>query len=808
MKRPVVAIVAVLLSVIPIPSQATVPAGFSDVLVTPLGGPTAIAFTPDGRRLVTTQGGTLRVYASGALVATPVISFDSTVLCSNSERGLLGVAVDPAFATNGFIYLFRTFKTSGGTCVNRVSRFTMSGNTASPATELVLVDNMPSTAGNHNAGDLLFGHDGYLYITIGDGGCDYLADSGCGGSNDASRDQNTLTGKLLRITSTGGIPPTNPFQGAGTARCNTTGTTTPGNKCQETFAWGLRNPFRFAVDPNAASTRIFINDVGQNAYEEIDDAQSGVDYGWNCREGRHSNNTSGPCSPTPPNMIDPIFEYTHGSNVPGTSVAGCGSITGGAFVPNGIWPSYDNAYLFSDYNCGAIFKMTFSGSAWNAAAFATALGSSSAVHMIFGPFGTGQALYYTTYANGGEVRRIQLNSTAGNNAPIAMAGASPTTGAAPLTTTLSAAGSSDPDAGDTLTYFWNFGDGGPEVSTTGLTIAHTYAQGNYTASLRARDNHFAFSSPATVNISAGNTPPVPTISVPANGTLFAVGQNFTLTGSATDAEDGALPASSLSWTVLLHHSAHTHPFLGPTTGNNIPLTAPAPEDLLAATNSYLEIRLTATDSGGVSSMVTRDLNPRKVTLTFDTVPSGMTVRVQGNDLITPAPTVSWDNWHLTTSAFDQELYGASYDFTSWSDGGAQTHDITTPATNASYTATFTPLSGNDYFTVTPCRLVDTRGGMPLTNGSRTFTLTGACGIPITASAVAVNVTAINPPSNGFLALHAAGVPSAGTSTLNFRTGRTRCNNAIVPLGANGDITIDTSVVGSVHFILDVVGYFE
>lgn len=789
-------------------AYATVPAGFSDVQVTPILGPTALAFTPDGRMLITQQSGSLRVYQNGALLATPAITFPSTAICTNSERGLLGVAVDPSFATNGFLYLFRTFKRADSTCVNRAARFTMSGNTVDPATELVLIDNMPSTAGNHNAGDVEFGKDGLLYVTIGDGGCDYAAGGGCGGSNDASRDQNILLGKLLRITSTGGIPASNPFQGAGTARCNTTGSTTTGNKCQETFAWGLRNPFRFAVDPNSATTRIFINDVGQNAYEEIDQAQSGVDYGWNCREAAHTNNTSGPCNPTPPSMIDPIFEYSHSANVPGTSVGGCGSITGGAFVPNGLWPNYDNAYLFSDYNCGAIFKMTFSGSAWNATSFATALGGSSAVHLEFGPFGSGEALYYTSYANGGEVRRISLNNTAGNNAPNAVAGGSPTSGAAPLTVTLSASGSSDPDAGDTLTYFWDFGDGTPETSTTSLTINHTYATGSYTASLRARDNHFAFSTPATVHITAGNTPPVPTITVPAAGTLFAVGQNFTLTGSATDAEDGPLPASSLSWTVLLHHASHTHPFLGPAAGNNIPLTAPQPEDLLAATNSYLEIQLTATDSASLSSTVTRNLDPRKVTLNFDTVPGTMSVRVQGTDFTTPAPVVSWDNWQLSISAFDQDLYGASYDFASWSDGGAQTHTITTPSSPMTYVASFTPLTGTDYFTVAPCRLVDTRGGAALTNGSRTFVLSGRCNIPITASALAVNATAVNPSANGFLTFHPAGTSIPNASTINLRAGRTRANNAVIALGAEGNITVDASISGSVHLLLDVLGYFE
>lgn len=788
--------------------RAAVPSGFSDVAVTSVSAPTALAFTPDGRLLITQQSGSLRVYSGGALLATPAITFPSAAICTSSERGLLGIAVDPAFASNGFVYLFRTFKKPSGACVNRVSRFTMTGNTIDGATELVLLDNMPSTAGNHNAGDVQFGKDGYLYVTIGDGGCDYASGGGCGGSNDASRDQNILLGKLLRITSTGGIPPSNPFQGADSGRCNGNGSTTAA-KCQETFAWGFRNPFRFAVDPNSASTRIFVNDVGQGEWEEIDAAQSGGDFGWNCREGAHVNNTSGPCSPTPPAMIDPIFEYSHSTNVPGTSVGGCGSITGGAFVPNGVWPGYDGAYLFSDYNCGAIFTLRESGGTYNTSTFATALGSSSAVHLQFGPAGSSQALYYTTYAGGGEVRRVQYNNPAGNNAPNAVAGASPTAGAAPLLVTLSGAGSSDPDAGDTLTYFWTFGDGSPETSTASATIQHTYAAGIYTASLRVRDSRFAFSPPATVRITSGNTAPAPTITAPAAGTLFSVGQNFTLTGSATDAEDGTLPASSLSWSVLLHHDAHTHPFLGPAAGNNVALTAPAPEDLAAAMTSYLEIRLTATDSAGVSSTVARQLDPRKVTLTFDTVPTNMTVRVNNVDFRTPAAIESWAQWQIPIAAFDQTLFGADYDFASWSDGGAQTHTITTPSSAMSSVASFTPGFGTDYHLVTPCRAVDTRGGSALIDGSRTFTIAGRCGVPVTAGAVAINVTIVTPTMNGYVLLHPAGYARPNTSTLNFRANRTRANNSVTPLGDAGALAVFTSIGGgTAHLIIDVLGYFE
>lgn len=142
---------------VPCAARAAVPTGFTDTLVANVTAPTALAFTPDGRLLVTQQGGSLRIVQNGTLLASPALTIAS--VCTESERGLLGVAVDPAFASNGFLYLFYTFDPPSGPCVNRVSRFTLAGNTVSPASELVLIDNMPSPAGNHNAGDVQFGHD-------------------------------------------------------------------------------------------------------------------------------------------------------------------------------------------------------------------------------------------------------------------------------------------------------------------------------------------------------------------------------------------------------------------------------------------------------------------------------------------------------------------------------------------------------------------------------------------------------------------------------------------------------------------------
>jgi|SRR5215217_431221 len=395
-------------------ADAALPSGFSDTLVTNIGTPTALAFAPDGRMLITTQLGQLRVYSNGALLATPALDLSNRI-CTNQLRGLLGVAVDPAFVQNHYIYLFYTFNRSGScptgdftsnSPVTRISRFVLGDNNiVNPASEVILINNIPQPSG-HTGGDLQFGKDGYLYISSGDGLCDYRNDSGCNANNDAARDRNVLLGKILRITRNGGIPSSNPFQGTSSARCNVTGLIDPGKVCQETFAMGLRNPFRIAFDPNATATRFFINDPGQDAWEEIDADQAGADYGWNLREGPCPTGQTTNCAAPPARFTDPIFAY------PDTT--GCSAITGGAFPPAGIWPSaFNNAYLYGDFVCGTIFSLRpQTGGGFTAQEFATGLGSNSIVTMTFGPHEGGQALYYTTYANGGQVRRISFSGTA------------------------------------------------------------------------------------------------------------------------------------------------------------------------------------------------------------------------------------------------------------------------------------------------------------------------------------------------------------------------------------------------------------
>jgi glucose/arabinose dehydrogenase len=389
--------------------SAKVPPGFRDDRVTSFDGAMSLAFMPDGAMLIAGRTGQLRVHRDGRL-SGPALSLRDRI-CWDGERGMLGVAVDPAFARNRHIYLYYTYdkhSTSDGAggCaersprvpVDRVSRFTLApGDKVDPASEVVLVDNIPSYGDLHNGGDLGFGRDGKLYVSVGDGECDYARDSGCQGKNDAARDRHVLLGKILRLTRRGGIPADNPFQGLGTARCAGAGGTTPGKTCQETYAMGLRNPFRFAFDPDAAGTRFLVNDVGEGFWEEINRGASGADYGWNVREGycrRESATRCGPPGPT----TNPIFAYLHAD--------GCSAITGGAFVPAGTWGRrYEGRYLFGDYTCGKIRVLERSGSGYDTSNFATGLGP--VIDMVFGPDGAEQALYYTAWKDGvWEVRRI------------------------------------------------------------------------------------------------------------------------------------------------------------------------------------------------------------------------------------------------------------------------------------------------------------------------------------------------------------------------------------------------------------------
>jgi glucose/arabinose dehydrogenase/chitodextrinase len=675
------------------------PPEFEDTLVAEIDAPTDLAWTPDGRILVPVKGGQLWVVENSTVVPAPAIDL-SSIMCTNGERALGGVAVHPDFATNNFIYLYYAYNKSGDCAeltdgqengpgpVNRLSRFVLPGsNIIDPNSEFVLFDTATLFRDHHNGGDMEFGADGFLYVTVGDGGTQRF---------DFPQDAGRLLGKIVRLTDTGGIPPGNPYTGVGSARCHIDGVPPPGSpagtECQEVFSLGLRNPFRFAFDPNANSTRFFINDVGQHTWEDISEGPVvGGNYGWSIMEGPCLLDSISDCTPDP-SFVDPVHWDAHGPDG--------AAVTGGAFVPDGVWPtSFSGAYLYADYVFGTIYQLMPGGNGCRSCSpptsdmikseFTTA---ESVVSMGFGPHGGTQALYYVTRGFGPSsidgLRRIAFTGSA-NRAPTAVATADPTATDQPqLIVQFDGATSSDPD-NDPLTFAWDFDSDGA-VDSTDPAPLHTYTEvGTFFAELTVDDGQGA-QDITSVRIDVGNTAPVPVIEAPIDGTIFAVGDLFTLQGSASDGEDGPLADTSLTWEVRQHHATHYHPFLDLTVGNNITLEpAPEPEDFLAATNSYLEVRLTATDSTGLSTTVSRNIMPRTVDLTFGSVPSGLNLNLDGFTVTTPATVLSWEAHSLQVDAPEQtDASGATYLWESWSDGGGQPRTITVPASAATYVATF------------------------------------------------------------------------------------------------------------------------
>src|SRR5687767_2015841 len=292
---------------------ATLPANFTETAIGGLASPTAMAIAPDGRIFVCQQAGALRVIKNGALLPLP---FMTLTVDPNGERGLLGIAFDPNFASNNFLYVYYTVPIEPRH--NRVSRFTANGDVVVAGSETIILElNNLTLASNHNGGAIHFGPDGKLYIATGENA-----------TISNSQTLANMLGKILRINSDGSIPTDNPFFNQAT-----------GNN-RSIWALGLRNPFTFAFQPGTG--RMFINDVGQNAWEEINDGIAGSNYGWPGIEGNSGTAPGGPGT-----YRGPFYVYSHG----GGTFQGF-AITGGAFYnpATASFPAeYAGDYFFADF---------------------------------------------------------------------------------------------------------------------------------------------------------------------------------------------------------------------------------------------------------------------------------------------------------------------------------------------------------------------------------------------------------------------------------------------------------------------------
>ena len=608
---------------------ATLPAGFNEsVIASGISSATAMAFAPDGRLFVCQQNGALRVIKQDALLATPFLTVTTD---SAGERGLLGVAFDPDFANNQWVYIYYTVP--GSPPHNRVSRFTAAGDVAVTGSQTIILElNNLSSAQNHNGGALHFGADGKLYIAVGEN------------ANTANAQTlGNLLGKILRINADGSIPTDNPFfnTAIGVNRA--------------IWALGLRNPFTFGFQPGTG--RMFINDVGQNTWEEINEGMPGANYGWPTCEGACGS----------PNFRDPIYQYSHGE--------GC-AIVGGAFYNPATpqFPSqYTGVYFFADL-CSAWIRILDPNNGNQISTFATGL--SSPVDLRVSADGS---LYYLDRGRS-SVYRVRFNSAPAitqqpQNQTVPVGGSA--------TFTVAASGSQP------LSYQWQRNSVDiPGATSSSYTLANVQASDNG-ATFRCRvSNAFGTttSNPATLTID-NNQPPVATIVSPSGGTRYNAGSTIAFSGSATDPETGTLPASALSWTVVFHHDTHTHPFLGPLPGISSG-TFTIPNEGETAANVFYRIQLTATDAAGAQSTTFVDVLPNVVTLTLVTDPAGLSLTLDGQPVATPFSVTSVVGMRRTLGAPSQRVAKSNYSFLSWSDGGAQTHSILTPAVDTTYTAFF------------------------------------------------------------------------------------------------------------------------
>ena len=328
---------------------ANLPQGFTDSpVVSGLTSPTDMEFAPDGRLFVTEQAGSLRIARPDRTLSTFLNI--STKVDSTGERGLLGLTFDPRFSTNGYLYLYYTRKATSSTPAhNRVVRVRARGEkVVSGSEKLILRLGNLEQCCQHNGGAIHFGEDGKLYVAVGDNS-----------NGENAQSLGTLKGKILRINKSGTIPTDNPFYAVASG------------KNRAIWALGLRNPFKFAIEPTMDTTTglIYINDVGEGAWEEINEGAAGANYGWPIHEGA----TSSP-HPSLQNYQNPLLAYEHGGD---PTTTGC-AITGGVFYnPTTVQFSpeseYKGDYFFADLCNGWIRK--FDSLTGQASSFASGIES-------------------------------------------------------------------------------------------------------------------------------------------------------------------------------------------------------------------------------------------------------------------------------------------------------------------------------------------------------------------------------------------------------------------------------------------------
>jgi cytochrome c len=601
--------------------------------------PMELDIAGDGRVFYVERDGRVRIIKPDT--GSTVTAVDLAVFTGN-EDGLIGIRLDPDFADNSWVYLY--YAPDDGVARNRLSRFTVTGDTIDPASEKVLLQ--VTTQRNtccHAGGSMTFDGAGNLYLATGDntnpfesdaftpidersGRQDYDAQRTAGNTND-------LRGKVLRIhpedDGSYTVPAGNLFP-AGTAQ------TRP-----EIYAMGFRNPFRIGIDP--ATNTLYVADYGPDAGATNPDRGPEGTVEWNivaapgnfgwpyCIGANYAYNDyqfpSGPSgakfncaapvnnSPnntgltTLPPALSATVDYDYSGNPRFPEIGGGGAPMGGPVYRYDAelnstrkWPAYyDGKALLGEWNQSKMYTMQVTPDGRSLVDINQLLTGMSFIRPMEFEFGPDGAMYMIEWGTGfggnnDDSGIYRIDYIAGERAPIAAASATPTSGPVPLTARFSSAGSRDPDGG-ALTYAWTFGDG---ATSTEANPTHTYTEaGDYTAQLTVT-NPKGRSAVANVPVTVGNTAPTVTIEFPPDGGFFDWGDQIRYEVTVTDPEDGEIDCDRVRLQVLLGHDEHAHPLEQHTGCTGTVQTALA-SGHGAEANVFALFEATYTDDGGTGS---------------------------------------------------------------------------------------------------------------------------------------------------------------------------------------------------------------
>jgi glucose/arabinose dehydrogenase len=742
-------------------ADPALPQGFQDSIV--FGGlkqPTAVRFAPNGMVFVAEKAGRIKVYEDLDDESAEMFKDLTAVVYNHGDRGLLGLAVDPGFPTQPYVYaLFSYDKVIGDPtpapkwgdscplvpangaddCVisGRLVRYTAELSEdgeghlhAVAGAELPLIaEDWCQQFSSHSIGDLRFGPEGALYVGGGDGASYSNADWGqlgnppnpCGDpvneggslrSQDlitpAPADPTGLNGTIARIDpDTGAGWPTNPK--AASADENE----------RRIVAYGLRNPFRFAVDPE--TNQIYVGNVGSSEFEEIDrfDPSSSSLYnsGWPCYEGANpqfqfKNQGLPICTKLyeePQIVSPPLFYYSHNQGVmPGDECprASGSALSGLAFYEGEVFPAaYNGALFFSDSVRNCIYVM-FPGpdgrpDPTKVSSFMTGGSNYPGVDIQEGPDG---ALYYVSlFGEGftdGAVHRIVYAP----GAPSARLSATPRWGELPLEVELDASESTDPDD-EALEYEWDLDGNGSFEVKGGETQTKTYAEAkNVVVAVRVTDEVEGLSSVAKLTLYPGDSPPTATITAPKPTDTWGVGDDIKFSGSGKNGNgEPIFEPLFYYWSTQLFHcptgpeDCHAHP-LGTFPGvTHDELTAPEHDY-----PSYIGVTLTVSDKRGLTATTSVKIEARAVNVKLASQPPGIDLVAGLVSKPTPFDVPTIEGSQLVLSAPETaELNGRTYTWQRWSDGGERAHTIVA-AGPSEYTAIYsTPGEGQQQAVLPP-----------------------------------------------------------------------------------------------------------